>query len=154
MNTYEQHLRAYLAEQHIQAEHLSLNQPCHSVAEAARAVNASPADLVKSICLLTSDGQLITAIVKGEDRVNISRIAQTLQQEDLRLATPEEILAKTGYPCGGTPPFGYPATFLIDSKVIEQEQVFAGGGSETSLVKISTTELIRANQGTILRIRQ
>src|SRR5215813_6830771 len=79
MNIYEQRLRAYLEEQHIQAEHLSFDQPCHSVAEAARAVDASPEELVKNICLLDSDGQLITAIVKGEDRVSISRIAKTLQ---------------------------------------------------------------------------
>ena len=154
MNTYEQRLRAYIQEQFIQAEHLPLDQPCHSVAEAARAVNASPADLVKSICLLDSDGQLITAIVKGEDRVSVSRTTKTLQKEGLRLATPEEILAKTGYPCGGTPPFGYQALFLIDPKVMERELVFAGGGSENALVKIRTAELLRANQGTLLRIRQ
>src|SRR6266566_10001235 len=151
---YEQRLRAYIQEQYIQAEHLSLDQPCHSVAEAARAVNASPEELVKNICLLDSDDQLITAIVKGEDRVSVSRIAKTLQREGLRLATPEEILEKTGYPCGGTPSFGYLATFLIDPKVMERDQVFTGGGSETSLVKIQTEELVRANQGTIFRIRQ
>jgi len=154
MNIYEQRLRAYLQEQHIQAEHLSFDQPCHSVAEAARAVNASPQELVKNICLLDSDGQLITAIVKGEDRVSVSRIAKTLQIEGLRLATPAEILGKTGYPCGGTPSFGYRAMFLIDPKVMEREIVFTGGGSETSLIKMRTEELVRANQGTILRIRK
>ena len=45
MNIYEQRLRAYLQEQHIQAEHLSFDQPCHSVAEAARAVDASPEEM-------------------------------------------------------------------------------------------------------------
>ena len=154
MNIYEQRLRAYLEEQHIRAEHLSFDQPCHSVAEAARAVKGSPEELVKNICVLDSDGQLITAIVKGEDRVSVSRIAKTLQKEGLRLATPEEILEKTGYPCGGTPSFGYQATFLIDAKVMERELVYTGGGSETSLVKIRTEELVRANQGTLLRIRQ
>ena len=154
MNTYEQRLQSYLQEQHIQAEHLSFNQTCHSVEEAARAVNASPTDLIKSICLLDSDGQLITAIVKGEDRVSISRIAKTLQRDGLRLATPAEILEKTGYPCGGTPSFGYQAMFLVDPRVMEREYVFAGGGSETSLIKINTGELLRANQGTILRIRK
>ncbi len=154
MNIYEQRLRAYLQEQHIQAEHLSFDQPCHSVAEAARAVDASPEELVKNICLLDSDGQLITAIVKGEDRVSVSRIAKTLQREGLRLATPAEILGKTGYPCGGTPSFGYQAMFLIDPKVMEREIVFTGGGSETSLIKMRTEELVRANQGTILRIRK
>jgi len=154
MNTFEQRLQSYLQEQHIQAEHLSLNQPCHSVEEAARAVNASPTDLIKSICLLDSNSQLITAIVKGEDRVSVSRIAKTLQRDGLRLATPDEILEKTGYPCGGTPSFGYQAMFLVDPRVMEREYVFAGGGSETSLVKINTGELLRANQGTILRIRK
>ena len=153
MITYEPRLQAYIREQDIQAEHLSFDQPCHSVAEAARAVNASPQELVKNICLLDSDDQVITAIVKGEDRVSVSRIARALQKEGLRLATPEEILEKTGYPCGGTPSFGYQAMFLIDPKVMEREVVFTGGGSETSLVKISTAELVRANQGTILRIR-
>ncbi|MGZ3617199.1 MAG: aminoacyl-tRNA deacylase [Ktedonobacteraceae bacterium] len=154
MDTSEQRLQAYLQEQQIQAEHLSFDQPCHSVAEAALAVNASPEELVKNICLLDSDDQLITAIVKGEDRVSVSRIAKTLQRDGLRLATPEEILAKTGYPCGGTPSFGYQAMFLIDPRVMEREVVYTGGGSETSLVKISTEELVRANEGTILRIRK
>ncbi|HJT58106.1 MAG TPA: YbaK/EbsC family protein [Ktedonobacteraceae bacterium] len=154
MNPFEQRLQAYLEEQHIQAEHLSFDQPCHSVAEAARAVNASPNELVKNICLLDSNGQVITAIVKGEDRVSVSRIAKTLQREGLRMATPEEILEKTGYPCGGTPSFGYEAMFLIDPKVMERELVYTGGGSETSLVKIRTEELVRANQGSIVRIRQ
>jgi Cys-tRNA(Pro)/Cys-tRNA(Cys) deacylase len=153
MNAYEQRLQAYMQEQHIQAEHLSFDQPCHSVAEAARAVNASPQELVKNICLLDGDGQVITAIVKGEDRVSVSRIARALRKDGLRLATPEEILEKTGYPCGGTPSFGYQATFLIDPKVMERELVFTGGGSETSLVRIKTQELVRANQGTVLRIR-
>lgn len=153
MDTYEQRLRAYIQEQDIQAEHLSLGQPCHSVAEAARAVNASPEELVKNICLLDGDGQLITAIVKGEDRVSVSRIARALQREGLRMATPDEILEKTGYPCGGTPSFGYQALFLIDLRVMERELVYTGGGSETSLVKIQTEELVRANHGTLLRIR-
>jgi hypothetical protein len=67
MNTSEQRLQACLEEQHIQAEHLSFDQPCHSVEEAGRAVNASPQELVKNICLLDRDGRLIIAIVKGED---------------------------------------------------------------------------------------
>ena len=154
MDTSEERLQAYIQEEQIQAEHLSLDQPCHSVAEAARAVNASPQELVKNICLLDSDGQLITAIVKGEDPVSVSRITKALQREGLRLATPEEILEKTGYPCGGTPSFGYQAMFLIDPKVMEREIVFTGGGSETSLIKITTEELVRANQGRILRIRK
>lgn len=154
MNSYEKQLNAYLHEQHIQAEHLILDRPCHSVAEAALAVNAAPEDLVKNICLIDSEGQVINAIVKGEDSVSVSRATKVLERGPLRLAAPEEILEKTSYPCGGTPSFGYQATFLIDTKVMERDTVYTGGGSETSLVKISTEELLRANQGRVVRIRR
>ena len=154
MPDYEQHLRAYIEEQHIEAEHLSFEQSCHSVEEAARAVNATVEDLIKSICLLDEEERLVVAIVKGEDRVSTSRVAKALELPAVRLATPDEMLARTGYPCGGTPPFGYAATFLVDQRVMEREVIFGGGGSENSLVKISPAEMVRANQGKIARVRR
>jgi len=65
-----------------------------------------------------------------------------------------EILEKTGYPCGGTPSFGYEAKFLIDPKVIEKGVVYSGGGSENALVKISPAEIKKANNGIVVRIRK
>lgn len=154
MSQYEQKLKQYVDGHSIQAEHRSFEQSCHTVAEAARAVGASPEDFVKNICLIASDGALAVAIVKGEDRVSASRVAAALGVRSARLATPDEILARTGYPCGGTPSFGYEATVLIDPQVMEKEVVWTGGGSETSLVKIGTRELLRASRGTIARLRK
>ena len=53
-------------------------------------------------------------IVKGEDRVDATRVRKVLGVKKVRIATAEEMLQKTGYPCGGTPSFGYPTRFLID----------------------------------------
>jgi Cys-tRNA(Pro)/Cys-tRNA(Cys) deacylase len=86
--------------------------------------------------------------------VSTARVAQVLNKVSVRMATPEEILAKTGYPCGGTPSFGYQATFLIDPRVMEKEIVYTGGGSESSLIKIATQELVQANQGLTVQIRK
>jgi len=154
MDPYEEKLRTFIREYAIQAEHLSFDQSCHSVAEAARVVNASPEDIVKNICLVDAGGNAIVVILKGEDRVSISHVAQVLTIDQPRLATPQEILEKTGYPCGGTPSFGYRATFLIDPRVMEKEMVFTGGGSENSLVKVAPPELVRANAGRIVRVRK
>jgi Cys-tRNA(Pro)/Cys-tRNA(Cys) deacylase len=154
MDPYEEKLRTFIREHAIQAEHLSFDQSCHSVAEAARVVNASPENIVKNICLVDADGNAIVVILKGEDRVSITHVAEALAIKPPRLATPKDILEKTGYPCGGTPSFGYQATFLIDPRVMEKEMVFTGGGSETSLVKVAPPELVRANSGNIVRIRK
>lgn len=71
-----------------------------------------------------------------------------------RTATENEILEKTGYPCGGVPSFGYKATFIIDPKVMEKEFVYTGGGSEYSLVRITSRELKEINNGLVFRVRK
>ncbi|PIZ51084.1 hypothetical protein COY27_04790 [Candidatus Woesearchaeota archaeon CG_4_10_14_0_2_um_filter_33_13] len=154
MNDYEEKLKAYMKEKHIFGEHLSFEQSCHSVEEAAKAANTNTDDFVKNICMIDSNGNLIVAIVKGEDRASTSRVEKALNIERPRTATPEEILQKTGFPCGGTPSFGYTATFLVDPRVMDKEVVYSGGGSENSLVKISSKELLKANNGKVVRVRK
>lgn len=153
MHEYDQKLRQFMQDNRIHGEHLIFAQSCHSVAEAAQAANASRQDFVKNICMLDAQGNLIVAIVKGEDRASTSRVAKALQIERPRIAHPDEILAKTGYPCGGTPSFGYTARFLIDPKVMEKAIVYTGGGSERALVRIAPQELQKANQAQVVRIR-
>jgi prolyl-tRNA editing enzyme YbaK/EbsC (Cys-tRNA(Pro) deacylase) len=154
MNEYEKKIREYMQINKIDAKHLIFEQTCHSVPEAAAAANAEIDEFVKNICMIGSSGNLIVAIVKGEDRASTSRVAKALECERPRIANADEMLEKSGYPCGGTPSFGYSATFLIDERVMEKEIVYSGGGSQKSLIKISTKELLRANQGKVMRIRK
>ena len=151
---YDAKLKRYIEEHRIDCEHRVFSQRCHSVAEAARAAGVTPRDLIKNICMLDPGGSLVVAIVKGEDRVSQSRVAEALGAESARIATPEEMLEKTGYPCGGTPSFGFPARFLIDEKILRMETVYSGGGTEYSLVKIRPADLVKANQGKIVRVRK
>ena len=153
MNTYEQKLKQYLQSEKISAEHLSFAQSCHSVAEAARAVKGSPDEFVKNVCLVDNKGNLVVAIVKGEDRVDRKKVARVLQVERVRMATAQEILERTGYPCGGTPSFGFRAVFFIDERVMEKHVVYTGGGSEQSLVRIAPEELQRVNKGRVVDVR-
>ncbi len=153
MNEYDRKLSQYMQTHHIDGEHLVFSQSCHSVAEAAAAAGVLPTDFVKNICMLDAQGDAIIAIVKGEDRASTSRVARALQIERPRIAEPEEILEKTGYPCGGTPSFGYEARFLIDPKVTDKDMVYTGGGSEYALVRVAPQEPVRANQGRVVRIR-
>lgn len=154
MNDYENKFKKYIEENNIPAEYLNFEQSCHSVAEAAQAAHVNADDFVKNICLIDSDDRLIVAIVKGEDKVSITKIRDILNIKKPRPATPTEILEKTGYPCGGTPSFGYSATFLIDTRVLKKETIFSGGGTENSLLKISTVELVKANGGKVVDIKK
>jgi Cys-tRNA(Pro)/Cys-tRNA(Cys) deacylase len=154
MRGFEEKLKSIIEERGIDAEHLSFDQYCRSVAEAARTVGAEPEDFVKSICMVDGEGGTIVAIVKGEDRASTSRVGRALGVERPRVASPDEILGLTGFPVGGTPGFGFDARFLVDPRVLEKELVYLGGGSERSLVRMSPRELIRANGGRVVRVRK
>lgn len=154
-NPYEARLRTEIAENGWKVEHFSFEESTHSVADAARVVQADPQDFVKNICMITPDDRLVVAIVKGEDRVSAEKVAFALGLEGKpRLATAEEILAHTGYPMGGTPSFGFQALFLMDERVFEKEIVYTGGGSPSSLVRADPHELQHANRGLIANLRK
>lgn len=154
MNEFEDKIKKFLIDSGAKAEHLVFEKSCHTVEEAAKAVNSTPEDLIKNICMIDDQGNLIVAIVKGEDRASTKRVGKALKIAPPRTAVPEEILKKTGYICGGVPSFGYKACFLIDPKVMEKEFVYSGGGSQNSLIKISTKELQQLNQGQVVRVRR
>jgi Cys-tRNA(Pro)/Cys-tRNA(Cys) deacylase len=151
--SYEGKLKNFIRESNISCEHLTFSACCHSVAEAAQAAGVTPQDFVKNVCLVDPRGSIVVAIVNGEDRVDTTRVAKALGVKKVRIATAEEMLEKTGYPCGGTPSFGYPARFLIDERVMEMEAVYSGGGSEYSLTKMGPVDLVRANAGEVIRVR-
>lgn len=151
---YEQKLQTFIQVHALQAEHLHFQTSCHSVTQAALAVNASIEQFVKNICLFDKKNTLIVAIVAGSDRVSTTKVAKAMSTQSIRLASPEEILRYTGYPCGGTPSFGFTARFFIDPRVMEKEVIYTGGGSEYALVKINTIELQQANKGQLIEVRK
>ena len=154
MEAYIDKINKFIKGNGIICEHMVFEQSCHTVDEAASAVGAQADDFVKNICMLSDESDLIVGIVLGSDRASTSRVAKLLDIQRPRLANPKEILELTGYPCGGTPSFGYNALFLVDTKIAGKKYVFTGGGSTNSLIKISTKELINSTSGKVIRIRK
>ncbi len=153
-NELHDRLRAFIENNHIDCEHLIFEQSTHSVAEAAQAAGVTPEDFVKSVCMVTKDGRVVVAIVKGEDRADRSAVQRLLGLTKLSIASREIMLEKTGYPAGGTPPFGFDAMFLIDERVFEKQIVYAGGGSDRALIRIAPREMQRANGAQVAVIRK
>ncbi|WP_416731683.1 aminoacyl-tRNA deacylase [Fictibacillus sp. JL2B1089] len=154
MENYHSAISSFILENNIDAIQMVLTESCHSVQEAAKAINVSQHGFVKNICLLDNKEQLILAIVKGEDRVSTTRVGKALDIERPRLATEDEILAHTGFPAGGVPSFGFKALFLVDPKVTHLPYIYTGGGSQFSLLKVETNSMLQANKGKVIRIRK
>ena len=152
MSSYEEKLKKYLEERNSTAEHLVFPQSCHSVAEAAIAAKAAPEDFIKSIVFMAGQKGII-AIVRGVHKADPKKVSQYVGEE-VRIATPSEVLEVTGYPVGGVPPIGYSAKVLIDPEVMKQEAVIGGGGSDRALLKIMTKEIQKLSNGEIVDVKK
>jgi len=54
----------------------------------------------------------------------------------------------TGYQVGTVPPFGHkrPLSIFIEARVLDQTEIYAGGGAINALVRMSTDELQRVTK--------
>ncbi|MGC8558237.1 MAG: aminoacyl-tRNA deacylase [Nitrososphaeria archaeon] len=112
--------------------------------EASRELGINISKIVKSVLFITSEGDAILAILRGDKRVDQRKLAKDLGTKKLRLASKDEVRRITGYEAGTLPPVGHKAKIktLIDSSLSADEFVYAGGGSIGSSLRIMVKDII------------
>jgi Cys-tRNA(Pro)/Cys-tRNA(Cys) deacylase len=129
----------------VAAEIVAPGVPMPTVEAAAAAMAVAPERIFKSVLFATNDGRCVMAIACGRWRVDAKKLAALAGLPRVRLASPDVVLAVTGYPAGGTPPVGHRGRFpvFVDTRVAAQEWGWAGGGREELLVRIAPAEIVR-----------
>ena len=138
-------LRAAMIALKLDARIVSPGTPMPTVPLAAAAVGCTNDQIIKTVVFATPDGRAVIAIANGTRRIDRLRLAGAARVESLKLAKPEFVLDRTGYPAGGVSPIGIRdvhAPVIIDSAVLAQRIVFGGAGTENDLLEIETTELL------------
>lgn len=143
----------YINEQGLAADIIELEQPTRSVEAAARAVGAEPEEIVKTVVFMAA-GTPVLALGSGTARLDGGAIAAAMgvQQQEVRLARREEVLAATGYEAGAVPPIGHPESLdvLCDRRLSTLDIVFAGGGSHHALLRIRARDVVRLTGAVVL----
>ena len=151
MSSTRQKLGNYLESNNSTATQHTFDSPVHSLEQASNLLESTPDRFVKTLCFESVDSLFVSVIVLGSSRVDATLVQKflncTLNCTQIKPATKESILENTGYPVGGIPPVGFDSIFIIDTTVMTKDEVFAGGGNDMTLLKITPTELLRLNKG-------
>lgn len=146
-------LSEYMRAHGISGEILHLDVTTPTVEAAARAVNAAPQQIIKSILFIV-DEQPILAIACGTASIGRRAIADLfgVGKKRVKLANPEAVLEISGYEVGAMPPFGHrqPLTTLVDERVLASPELYAGGGADNALVRLNPQEILRATAARVL----
>lgn len=115
-----------------------------TAADAAAAVGCGLDQIVKSLVLLCGDAPVV-ALVPGDHRGDLEKVARAVGAERARVAKPDEVRRTTGFDPGAVAPFPLPGipTVLVDRRLLRHPLVWAGAGSERHMVGLAPAELVR-----------
>jgi Cys-tRNA(Pro) deacylase len=111
---------------------------------AAQAVGCALGQIVKSL-VFEAGGRFLVAMLPGDRRADRRKVALAAGTRRARVASSEEVEAATGFVPGAVAPFPLPAVerLLIDRRLLTQDLVWIGAGSEAHLAAISPPDLVR-----------
>jgi prolyl-tRNA editing enzyme YbaK/EbsC (Cys-tRNA(Pro) deacylase) len=146
-------LNGFMRSHGIPGEILHLGVPTPTVEAAAQAVGAQEDQIIKSILFMV-DGQPVLAIACGLSTIGRRAIADLFMvgKKRVKLATPEMVLEISGYEVGAMPPFGHrqPLTTLIDQRVLDLPEAYAGGGAENAIVRLNPQDILQVTGARVL----
>lgn len=148
-------LANFIRKNGIQAEIIQLPVQTPTVAAAADALGVRVDQIIKSVLFL-AEGSPILVISNGLTRIHRQRLGKELglSRRQVKMADKENVLAITGYPVGAVPPIGHknPLPVLLDKGVLNEAEIYGGGGAIDALMRISTGELQRVIDGRMVDI--
>ena len=141
----------FISDHGLQAEIVAPGAHMPTVDAAASAMGVPAEQIFKSILFQSPAGRCVLVVACGNARVDVRRVEGLTGIVNLKLAKPDVVLAKTGYPAGGTPPVGHRERIpvVVDARVAAQSWGYAGGGRVELLVKIQSADIIRLAQATV-----
>ena len=135
---------AFLREAGAEARIEELDAGTATAEDAARAAGCTLEQIVKSIVVLC-DGKPVLALVPGDRRAALDKIARAAGADDARIARAAEVEEATGFPPGAVAPFPLPNVELvvIDQSLLGHDTVWVGAGSTTHIAALNPGVLAR-----------
>ena len=129
-----------------------MDDSTHTAAEAAAAVGAPVAAIVKSLVLMAGDAPLL-ALVSGPNRVDTDVLSEELGVS-VRMAKAREAKDASGYAIGGVPPFGHPAPLptVLDESLMRLDVVWAAAGSARAVFSMTPSRLVELTGARVVRV--
>ena len=148
-------LKTYLAEHGLDSDIRELGSSTRTAQMAAEAVGAPVGEIVKSLCVMADDKPIL-ALVAGDQRADMPKIAEAVNAQAARMANAEEVRKHTGYAIGGVAPFAHTGdgftAILIDRTLLRFRNVWAAAGAPNAVFQIAVEKLIELTRGRVAEI--
>jgi Cys-tRNA(Pro) deacylase len=146
-------LKAYLIRVGVEFEFFE-KQETHTAEAAAKSLGVPVSKILKSIIFVDENKFPLLAIVRGDQYVSRKKLQRIFNLKKAKIADQKIAEQTTGYPTGGIPPIGHknPLRTVIDPLVLENEFIWAGGGTRKKMVKLRTSDILQLSKAQVSEI--
>lgn len=120
---------------------------------AADAIGCTLGQIVKTL-VLVSDGAYVAALVPGDRRGDLGKVAALTGARRCRVATSAEVEEASGFAPGAVAPFPLPRLERVfaDRSLLQYPLVWAGAGSDRHMVALTPAELVRLSRAEVVDV--
>lgn len=129
----KENLKEFLRTTEIEAELINPSGNHRTAKQAAKTLNVSVGSIIKSLVFKSGEDYFLV-VVPGDGRADIDKLSEVLGKDQMEIASPPEVEEVTGFSVGTVPPVGTGLPKVVDKKVLDQETVYGGGGSEKQMI--------------------
>jgi len=122
---------------------------------AARALGLSPQEVVKSLVFQGEDKSYLFALIDGEGRVSVKKLARASGHKRVSPASPRDAERVTGYQVGGISPLGAKRRLpvFLDRATANKEAIVLNAGARGTMVRLKVVDLVRITAASVADIR-
>jgi Cys-tRNA(Pro)/Cys-tRNA(Cys) deacylase len=129
----------------------------HSVEEAAEERGVPTEQVVKTLLTLGSDRRHVLALVRGDQRLSLKKLARIVGVKGLEMAPEKDVPRITGYRIGAVAPVGQRRSDVpvyVDRHILEQPRVSISAGRHDAGLELASDDLVRAVNGQVADITE
>jgi Cys-tRNA(Pro) deacylase len=113
--------------------------------------------IVKTLLTRRADGHHILALVRGDQRLSLKKLARLANVKTVEMAPEADVPRITGYQIGAVAPLGLRRADLpiyVDQHILEESRVSISAGRHDAGLELATVDLIAAVNGQIADITE
>lgn len=142
-------IKKILDDSRIEYTHLT-HEHVHTSSDAAKIRGTNIEDAAKAIVLKAEykDSQgiksfnIIQAIIPANQRIDLKKLKIVLNSKNVALASPDEVLEKTGCTIGSVPPFGklFNIKMYMDESILQKDLIVFSAGTHTDSIQMKAQD--------------
>ena len=127
-----------------------LENSARTAQDAATALDCNVGAIIKSLLFKIEDNYTL-CLVAGDKRCSLKKLKKIKGKNDISMASPEEVKAKTGYTIGSVSPIGHleKIEIIIDNSLERFNRLFAAAGHPNCVFKIDFSNIQKITKGKV-----